>query len=90
MEKSLKHLACRVLWDDNQQGQKMARSTRTDYAKVKIWMTNMTSEVEGSIAGIAIEVFAAIDGREKREKVLKMMQERHEKVSKHEQARQSA
>ncbi|WP_144439799.1 hypothetical protein [Pseudomonas savastanoi] len=68
----------------------MARSTRTDYAKVKIWLPNMTSEIEGSIAGIAIEVFAAIDGREKREKVLKMMQERHEKVSKHEEVLQKA
>lgn len=56
----------------------MARSTRTDFAKVKVWMPNMTSEMEGTIAGIALEVFCAIDGREKRLRILDMMKARHD------------
>ena len=55
----------------------MARSTRTNFAKVKIWMPNMISEVEGTIAGVALETFSAISNKESREKVLQLMQERH-------------
>lgn len=56
----------------------MARSTRTNFAKVKIWLPNMISEVEGTIAGVAFEAFGVCGDRFVREQVLKLMQERHE------------
>lgn len=60
----------------------MARSTRTDYAKVKIWLPNMIADMEGPISAIAFELFAAIDDPEKRLAILKLMQERHETILK--------
>lgn len=68
----------------------MARSKRTDYAKVKIWMPNMTSDIEGTIAGVALETFSAIGDKFTREQVLKMMSERHEAMAKHEAERNAA
>lgn len=56
----------------------MAKSARTNFAKVKIWMPNMTSEVEGTIAGVALECFSSCGDRATREATLKAMQERHE------------
>ena len=65
----------------------MARSKRTNFAKVKIWMPNMTSDVEGTIAGVALETFSAVDDKFTREQVLKLMQERHEKMCQREAER---
>lgn len=48
----------------------MAREKRTNYAKVKIWMESMTADVEGSIAGVAIETFQAIPTAALQQKVL--------------------
>lgn len=68
----------------------MARSKRTDYAKVKIWMPNMISDVEGTIAGVALETFTAIGDKFTREQVLKLMTERHEAILKREAERSAA
>lgn len=68
----------------------MARSTRTNYAKVKIWMPNMISDVEGTIAGVALETFGAISDKFTREQTLKMMTERHEKLCQREAERSVA
>ena len=65
----------------------MARSARTDFAKVKIWMPNMTSEVEGTIAGVAIEVFGAISKRAVRFAALMAMRKRHDELCEREDAR---
>lgn len=65
----------------------MARSTRTNFAKVKIWMPNMISEVEGSIAGVALECFSACGDQPTREATLKAMQARHEAMINREQER---
>lgn len=64
----------------------MARSTRTNFAKIKIWMPNMISEVEGTIAGVALETFSACGDKFVREQVLKMMTERHEALCAREDA----
>lgn len=53
----------------------MAREKRTNYAKVKIWMESMTAEVEGTIAGIAIETFRVIPTAAEQQKVLAMLTE---------------
>ena len=58
----------------------MARTTRTNHAKVKIWMQNMTSEVEGTIAGVAIEVFRAIESPTARAKALEKINAHHTKL----------
>lgn len=65
----------------------MARSKRTNFAKIKIWLPNMISEVEGTIAGVALEAFGACGDKFAREQVLKMMQERHAAICEHEEAR---
>lgn len=38
----------------------MARSKRTNYAKANIWWENMKADVEGPIAGVAVELFRGI------------------------------
>jgi hypothetical protein len=58
----------------------MARTTRTNHAKVKVWMQNMTSEVEGTIAGVAIEVFRAIESPTARAKALEQINAHHAKL----------
>lgn len=68
----------------------MSRQKRTNYAKVKLWLTNMTSEVEGTIAGVAVETFAAIESAEARCKVLEIMQQRHKRIVAHESAQEAA
>lgn len=65
----------------------MARSKRTNFAKVKIWMPNMISDVEGTIAGVALETFTAIGDKFTREQVLKLMAERHAGMVQREEAR---
>lgn len=55
----------------------MARSTRTNYAKCKIWTERMTSEIEGTIAGVALMTFQSVAGKAAREEVLKHMQAHH-------------
>lgn len=58
----------------------MARSKRTDYAKAKVWLPNMTADMEGPISAIAFEMFAAISDPAKRVAVLHQMQQRHEAI----------
>lgn len=65
----------------------MARSTRTNFAKVKIWMPNMISEVEGTIAGVAVECFGACGDKGAREVALGAMQARHEALCEREAER---
>lgn len=55
----------------------MARSTRTNFAKAKIWTARMTSEIEGTISGVSLMTFQSISGKEAREEVLRLMQEWH-------------
>ncbi len=57
----------------------MARTKRTNYAKVKIWMESMTADIEGSIAGVAIETFQAIPTAALQQKVLEKLTEAHAK-----------
>jgi hypothetical protein len=59
----------------------MARSTRTNFAKVKIWMPNMISEVEGTISGVALECFTVCGDHDTREATLKAMQARHDAIT---------
>ncbi|WP_150294846.1 hypothetical protein [Pseudomonas extremaustralis] len=87
----LDDLGDRVIRETNcPEGKTMARSKRTDYAKVKIWMPNMISDVEGTIAGVALETFTAIGDKFTREQVLKLMTERHEAICKREADRNAA
>lgn len=58
----------------------MARTTRSNFAKVKIWTGTMTSEMEGTIAGIALEVFSMVPTAD-RATVLELMQQRHAEIS---------
>lgn len=55
----------------------MARVKRTNFARVKIWMEHMTADVEGTIGGVALETFAAIESPVTRGKVLEMIHKRH-------------
>lgn len=68
----------------------MARVKRSNYAKVKVWTGTLTSEMEGSIAGIALEVFSMAPNRETREAALKQMQQRHAEISAREDERAQA
>lgn len=65
----------------------MARSTRVNYAKVKVWLPNMSSDMEGPITGIAFELFSAIRDPNDREKILSLMQERHNALKEREAQR---
>jgi hypothetical protein len=53
---------------------------KVNEAKVTAWTETMKMEFNGSISGCALELFGAIKGAELREKILKLMQERHEKL----------
>lgn len=64
----------------------MARNTRTNHAKVKVWTGTMTSEMEGTIAGIALEVFSMIPKAD-RTAVLELIQQRHTEISAREDER---
>lgn len=64
----------------------MARTARTNYAKVKVWTGTMTSEMEGTIAGIALEVFSMIPKGD-RSAVLELIQQRHTEISAREDER---
>lgn len=52
----------------------MARTKRTNYAKVKIWTESMTADVEGSIAGVAVEVFRSCPNLKAMDAALAKMQ----------------
>jgi hypothetical protein len=58
----------------------MARTARSNYAKVKIWTGTMTSEMEGNIAGIALETFSMIPQAD-RAAALELIQQRHTEIS---------
>ena len=59
-------------------------------AKVKLWTDTLTSDFEGPIMGCAIEMFAYIPGgKEKREKALQLMQEKHERLCEYEAKREA-
>lgn len=61
----------------------------TNKAKVKLWTETITSDFEGPIMGCALELFAMIPGgKEKREKALQLMQERHQAMSEREAQRE--
>ena len=54
-------------------------SKKSNEAKFTAWTaTGMKMEMSGNIAGCAIEMFGLVAGAEAREKVLKLMQDRHE------------
>lgn len=65
----------------------MARSSKSNYAKAKVWLPNMTSDLEGPIPGIAFELFSAIRDPNDREKILSLMQERHNDLKEREAQR---
>lgn len=67
----------------------MARVKRSNYAKVKIWTSTMTSEMEGTIAGIAIESFSMVPKAD-RAATLELMQQRHAEISAREDERAQA
>lgn len=67
----------------------MARTTRSNYAKVKVWTGTMTSEMEGTIAGIALEVFSMIP-KSARAITLELMQKQHAEISAREDERAQA
>jgi len=57
---------------------------KNNEAKFTAWtMSGTRVEMNGNIAGCAIEMFGLVAGAEAREKVLKFMQERHEKLKEH-------
>lgn len=59
---------------------------RSNYAKVKIWTGTMTSEMEGNIAGIALETFSMIPQAD-RAAALELIQQRHTEISAREDER---
>lgn len=67
----------------------MARVTRSNYAKVKVWTGTMTSEMEGDIAGIALETFSMIPQAD-RAAALELIQQRHAEISARENERAQA
>lgn len=64
----------------------MSRITRSNCVKAKVWTGRMTSEIEGTIAGTAIELFQMAPPAA-RATALQRMQELHTKLSESEAAR---
>ena len=67
----------------------MARNTRSNFAKVKVWTGTMTAEMEGTIAGIALEVFSMIP-KAVRATTLELIQKQHAEISAREDERAQA
>jgi hypothetical protein len=57
----------------------MARSTRSNFAKAKIWTGTMTADVEGTIGGVAHMCFEMTPA-DVRRKVLDKMAATHERL----------
>jgi len=55
-------------------------SRKKHYAKCKVWGESVTSEMEGPVRGVAIEVFSSIESDEDREYALEKIQDFHQQA----------
>ena len=55
-------------------------SKKINEAKFTAWTETMKVEANGSISACALELFGYIKGADVREKILKLMQARHEEM----------
>lgn len=60
----------------------MPKAVKKNEAKFTAWTaTGMRMEASGNVAGCALELFGCVAGAELREKLLRQMQERHDKLT---------
>ncbi len=55
----------------------MARSKKTNHAKVKCWKENMICDFEGTIAGASLWLFSVCEDADARGQILSLMQDHH-------------